>query len=300
MQTVENRFWPRYFSDPTRPIDQAVRKVSPHEAVAFVKGCQRVYSLVNFLNPDVIFIPLRGAMPIDWALRELQELGNGRSPMRIYLPIGTAIDPLTGAEWGPEKLVKREIVSISVNNLRKSHSWIEKPLLLDEVQSGATITNVTHNLVRALMRNDPRENVSPLTNRLYLVAIQDSRNGWPTHQKAKGYKSIVGNSKINISAYTEEIPLFTVDRQVFLDRLLGPEGETKNHLIAPMIMPNLEAEKLIRAMVRVVNKPLLFEKELEGILITDDYSGRNLSERVDDQSVFYWFKEMAKISASKS
>lgn len=292
----ESTFWGNYSSNFARPVDHAVRKISPVEVVGFVRGARSVFNIVEGLNPDVIFLPERGANPVDWALQRFSELYRGSDRMKVYLPIGTCVDPQTGQEWGPEKLLKRQVVKRLVEDLRERVGWLNRPLLIDEVQSGATLTNVAHSLVEVLTGKDPSESGESITDRLFVIAIQDSRNGWLTHKKAKGYRSISHNEKANIQAFIEELPLFTVDRQIFLNHLLSPMGVTPDHLRLPMVMQNIAAQKLIKSLVTVVTHPDTLETNLDQYLVRDEYSGRDLQERVDDASIADWYKEIAKIS----
>ena len=135
MQRAESAFWTSQNSSYVRPVDVAVRKISSFEAVGFVRGVRSVFNVIEAADPDIIFLPERGAGPIDWALQRFGEIYRGKERFKVFLPIGTCVDPFTCAEWGPGKRDKSEIVGKIVGNLRETRDWLSKPLLIDEVQS---------------------------------------------------------------------------------------------------------------------------------------------------------------------
>src|SRR3989338_827353 len=298
MQRAESAFWTSQNSSYVRPVDVAVRKISSFEAVGFVRGVRSVFNVIEAADPDIIFLPERGAGPIDWALQRFGEIYRGKERFKVFLPIGTCVDPFTCAEWGPGKRDKSEIVGKIVGNLRETRDWLSKPLLIDEVQSGATITKVTHDLVRALIGLYSGGSVQPITDKLQVVAVQDNRNGWLAQKKAKGYTSIVDNSKAYIQGFITEMPLFTVDRQIFLNYLLAPKDSTRKQVVLPMVMQNTEAQEFIRNLVTVVTDPMRMDDYADELLQKDRYSEMMLHERVDDGSIIAWYRQLAKAASS--
>ncbi len=226
-------------------VKNVIRKITPSEAVGFVVGCLGVFQLVEKINPDVVFIPERGAGPVDWALQQFEDSYSGVSRYKVYLPIGTCIDPDTSEEWGPTRDAKRTMVGETVENLYDRGRGPRKPLLIDEVQSGATLTYVTHNLNRAIAEHSV--GVGIIEN-LHVIAVQDTRNSWLSRKHAKGYRSIVESRRKGVKAYVVEMPLFTTDRQVLLNRLFNSPDEYR----LPMVEHNIDAQKFIRGLVLTV------------------------------------------------
>ncbi len=218
-------------------VKTATQRITPEEAVGFVMGCQEIYRMINEIDPDVMFFPERGASPIDWSLQQFGELYPDKIRHCVYLPIGTCIDPRTSSEWGPSKPTKLSIVHDAVENLHRSGVSVKKPLLIDEVQSGATITNVVRNLGDVMDGGD-----------LFVIAVQDTRNSWLSRKHAKGYKKIIESKREGVVARVVEMPLFTVDRQTFLNRLFN----SSNGYHWPMVEQNIEAQLFIKGLVLIV------------------------------------------------
>lgn len=245
-------FWANALNPYIRPVDYAVKNIPALEAFGFVKGCMRVNDLVRMIDPDIVFVAERGAGPIFWAADRIAELRSDeawKNLPRIYLPIGSGNDDRDFDAWGPRRDVKTEIIKKAVQKVYRDFSEdgevpFKRALIIDEVQNGGTITCLTKDLKNVALGMDPRINDKPIATELHVIAMEDTRFKLPDGQKARGYKAIVGNSRADIYGLVVRLPLFTVDRQIFLDHLLGSREASETHNIPTMVVPNLRAQRL--------------------------------------------------------
>lgn len=251
--------WDRYFSE-QRPVKVAVSKVEPKEAAAFIRGCREIYNLTVDIDPDVIFFPERGAGPITWTLDVFGDF-DGRKLPKVSLLLGTHIEVETGKEGGITKGEKRLVIEDGLRRASELYGSIRKPLLIDEAQSGATLRTAAHFLYSHL-RNQG------ITELLYVIAAQDTRNGWLTHKKAHGFSTIVSNNRPHIKADVVEMPLFSTDRQVFLNHIsYSLNEEPARRPMRQKLIYNLEAIQFISSLASALVKPQDFD---EAIFFAED------------------------------
>ncbi|MBI2018695.1 hypothetical protein HYS96_03210 [Candidatus Daviesbacteria bacterium] len=249
--SLEEKLIPRY-----RPIDMAVRRIPPKEAAGFIRGCGTIYVLTANFNPDVIFIPERGAGPIGWAL---ETLGNfyGRRLYQVSLPLGTHIEVETGIEARLTKVEKKLVAEWGVERALGACGSSQRFMLIDEAQSGATITTAAHRLSSCLQRMEVPEP-------LYVIAAQDSRNGWSDRKKAHGFKTLIRNNCPYVRAEIVKMPLFSTDRQVFLNHILySVSDEPLKRPLRQKITCNMAAIRFITNLTLAMVKPQDFGEALK-------------------------------------
>lgn len=261
-------YWEYYNALKIRPIDVVVNganreknALTPDVLADFVFGCRTIYAAVDQYNPDMVFLPQRGASPIGWALEVFEDRNGGRYP-KTFLRIGTHINveenKLVGYPW----FTKQQIVEADVQNLiERRHEQnffegkpydpqvIKRPLLIDEVQSGSTISEANGYLKEALAKNGQKSDVA-------VICAQDSR---VNRQKTQDYIDLVTDPANQRTTTVVNVPLFYVDRPELLDYLLQPSVEDTNvHPNAPMLQQikhNVEAKHLVKNLVKAILEP---------------------------------------------
>lgn len=238
-----------------RPIDVVIQRVQPMEAMQFVKGCQTIFDYVVQINPDVIFFPERGAGPINWTLDSLGSL-YGKKYIGLPLPLGTHIEIETGKESGLSKGEKRMVVEDGIKRTMELHGPIRRPLLIDEAQSGSTILTAAHFLYNRLQ-------ITGMSEKLYVIVAQDSRNGWLTNKRAHGFRTLVSNRRPHIQAEIVELPLLYTDRQIFLNHILySIDEDPLQRPLRQKIVQNTDAMELVSNLALATVSPKDFERAL--------------------------------------
>jgi hypothetical protein len=248
---VENptSFWvnPSQIRPIDRIINSAIQERNPNtpQAVSdFVFGCETIFHMVQQIEPDLIILPLRGAAPMGWALEEFEQLEGCTYP-KVYPRIGDHINVLSGKQRGYPRSVKQEIVKV---DLPQATIGVQKPLLIDEVQAGSTITEIAHFLSPAL--KDVFD-----CDTLYVIGAQDSRV--MQRKKTEGYQRLVANVDAQFVTSTVDLPLFYVDRNELLDYLLEFEGVSPAGVPTIQVMHNIEAKALFKNITYGVLHPEL-------------------------------------------
>lgn len=234
MSLLETGFWPGYESNLPRPLETAVSKTSPEMAVEFIRGGVEIYSAVALVNPDVLFLPERGAGPFSWMIEFLEDR-EGRAFYKVPLMIGTQTEVVSSESHGQTKPVKRMNVKRGLEVARDQLGSIKKPMLIDEVHFGGTIkiaANYLHLGLKEMGIEAP----------IYLVAAQNTTNS-ENRKKVKGYKTLISNTKPGIRAAVVDIPLIFMDNQIFLNHELVDNAD---NLPMPMLFHNTDAEEFVK------------------------------------------------------
>lgn len=292
-------FWPNNLDPYVRPIDYAVKSISPGDAYGFVRGCLRITDFTRMIDPSIAFVAERGGGPIFWAADRAAELKGNQEWLalpRVYLPIGSGYDDQDFSEWGPQRHTKTKIIKNAVNRIaedlaREGKPIYERALIIDEVQNGGTITCLTKDLKNIALGMDPRINDKPIAKQLHVIAMEDTRFKLPDRQKARGYKAIVGNSRNDIFGTVIRLPLFTVDRQIFLNHLMGSNAAADSLGVPAMMVPNLKAQRFIESLVDVVFDPSSLSRDPEKFLRVNGNSD-DVEGRVSDREILDWYKEI--------
>jgi hypothetical protein len=235
-----------------RPIDRIINSAiqernpnTPQAVSDFVFGCETIFHIVQQIEPDLIILPLRGAAPMGWALEEFEQL-EGRAYLKVYPRIGDHINVLSGKQRGYPRSVKQEIAKV---DLPQVTIGVQKPLLIDEVQAGSTITEIAHFLSPAL------KDVFGC-DILYVIGAQDSRV--MQRRKTDGYQRLVANVDAQFVTSTVDLPLFYIDRNELLDYILEFEGVSTANIPMIQVVHNIEAEDLFKNITYgVINPELL-------------------------------------------
>ena len=252
--------WERVLDTSHHALDQFVyRSVTPSETVAFVTGIEALYTVVFHIHhagPDLLVLPLRGASPICAALSVFEE-EYGTPMRRLYLPIGTHADPDTGGLSGYSQFIKGEIIDQKVRQLAAEGVTVNRPMLIDEVQSGATCSVASKLVDQAL-----REYFG--TAGLDVVAAHDQRKN--TRSTVPAYREFQANHHPRIRLHEVLLPLVTVDNVRLMDFVVRPAAGTLEpggieHLRLVHIT-NEQGREGIRTIVAAVKHPELLGEVL--------------------------------------
>ena len=228
-----------------------IKMVPPHEIYAFVKGCSAIYEFMQEIHTDVVFYPLRGAMPIAWTIRSLAQNTAGHEMNEIHLPLGTHLKIPEGGFSGLKGNQKRTAIRLAVQRLRESNQTPQNPTLIDEAQSGSTISQAAIHLRQALDDFFPG---SPL----HVIVAQDDRKHIINRRKRTSYRILVSNEHPSIHAAVIPLPLFIVDRESLLDTLLLPTDAPKEQQATLIhIMHNTVARESFDIIATLVTNPRL-------------------------------------------
>lgn len=246
-------YWNSYDNPKPRPIDVITDTVSPQQMNEFLSGCEAISILTDRARPDVIFVPERGASPIIWAVDEFLQ-SDGKSYPLSFLPIGTNTDSVTGRLGGYRPTAKKEMIDLEIDRFKTAQGIdaIRSALLIDEVQSGSTISTASKYIAQAL----------PET-KFYVIAVQDDRKNVLHKAKVPAFKMLATNEKFGVQTSVVPVPMFNIDKVGFLNTLLRPsDASEENQSQMLMTMHNVDSEKTIRALALAVKYPKLLSNAL--------------------------------------
>ena len=267
-------YWSNFDNPRPRPIDTVVDKVPPQQMAHFMKGAQALSLLVERDQPDAIFVPQRGAGPIVWAVDGFLRAKDIEYP-KIYLPIGTNTDPLTAKQEGYNSTTKKRMISTEIERFTQASGHdIKSATLIDEVQSGATISIAARYVAEALPNS-----------RFHVIAVQDNRTNVLHRAKTYAYTTLASNERAGIQTSVVPIPLFTVDRSGLMDTIFrpsdAPESQQPEML---MIMHNTDAEAMMKTLALASLRPDLLVKCIEKIKSSGTDNVGDLPEK--DQEIY--------------
>lgn len=310
-------FWEMYNNSSIRPIDRVINAAhqernpnTPETITDFILGCRTIYSMIQQIEPDLVILPLRGAIPMGWVIEEFERL-NEKHYSKVYPRVGDHINVLDGKQGGYPLQAKQDIVKADLSNVI---GVVKRPLLIDEVQAGSTLTEVAN-----LISQELKDRFACKT--LYVIGAQDSRV--IQRKKTEDYLQLVGNLRPQFVTSTVNLPLFYIDRNEFLDFILEPAGKDLSN--APMMlhtMHNSEAEELFKNLTFGVLYPDILLKVISNIRAgrgvepnggdADDISSRlskwinGLIKPKDDYylkapnaAILSWLEELGKLNLQK-
>jgi hypothetical protein len=289
-----------------RPIDRIINSAiqernpnTPQAVSDFVFGCETIFHMVQQIEPDLIILPLRGAAPIGWTLEEFEQL-EGREYPKVYPRIGDHINVLSSKQRGYPRSIKQEIAKVDLSH---ATARVQRPLLVDEVQAGSTLTEIAHFLSSVL--KDVFD-----CDKLYIIGAQDSRV--MQRKKTDGYQKLVANVDAQFVTSTVDLPLFYVDRNELLDYLLEFEGVSPANIPTIQVMHNTEAEALFKNITFGVLHPELLLNAANGVREGDVQRDR-LSQwisglvvpgdeyylKAENGRILDWLQELGKINLQR-
>lgn len=233
-------------------LEVMARRASPREAVAFAKaaGVVRTALAQHAGVGALTIVPLRGAMPVVWAVEGLRRFENGSGASYLEVPIGVQRRDLgVGAfiERSPRPEQKRAILDHLVSKWLASHPR-QAPshlrlVLLDEVQHGGTIMTATRAL-RSIIKS------RGLHEKLTVISALDSRRGAQGEGKTAAFRELTANRLPNTTPITVPMPMFAIDVQPLLDRVeLTGDGRDLSGMEQRLrTIRNAEAERLFRVL----------------------------------------------------
>jgi len=285
-QERSESFWSHYNRLP-HPVVRLVRDVPVHEVVEFARGVGAITHLVAQRRNDVIFIPERGAGPISWAMQQWNEF-DGSETHFSYLPIGTHTTVTDYKQGGYSHTTKKYIIELEVRRQLELRGAINRPLLIDEVQTGGTLFSAAKNLQEVLKRLQA-------SDVLDVVAIQDNREHSLYREKVPGFIRMVTHEDARFQAATVPLPLFFLDKQSMLNHILEPndiEDESRK-LSLLRIVHNAEAVQLIKDLVLCVKQPELLKRAIDQVMIVGNISLDDVPS-VDNQRYVSRLKDLVE------
>lgn len=306
-----DNFWSWYNNITEQPIDTIVlgakkdrNPITPDLVWDYYEGVGRIFEIVNVSKPDIVFFPLRGASPLKWCLDEMGDIRMSKTPLFIELRLGHTNVVESSQEFGT-KNSKRAIIQWDLDNSPLKPDVEQKVMLIDEVQSGSTLTAATMALLEELVERG-------ITDTIEIVAAEDSR---VDRQPARSYIELKNNSCVNLTSVA--LPLFHIDREELLDFQLattpghGQSTSREHMLVRSHIMRNTEAERMYRILCQAYLHPYTLHNSLENgavgeypnkidiwlrEILTNPQVGERRAERND---ILSWLSEFARICISK-
>lgn len=283
METKGTPIWSFMDANAIRPLDVFVG-MQAQEVGSFIKGSQVIAAKVQHIQPDAIFIPERGARPFEWMIEAM------RSPDSpafnyLHLPIGTHADVDTSKLEGVKPHFKYEAIKGVVEHaIRDRGITFSRPLIIDEVQKGTTLSAATRYLLD-IFKEKGIESV------LHVIAAQDNRDGSLHFEKNEHYKDLLTNSNPQCEVSVITLPLVTTDRRSLLNTIIPPtEMRTRDN--APKMMMtvhNVDAQHTLEKLLWVANNSLethrILEKIKAGDLQTEDLTD-------EGAKIFAWIQEV--------
>ena len=206
-------------------------EVKLDEVHDFIYGCKEIQAKLNGVRADTVFFPERGAAPISWVLDELY---NGAPYLSVHLPIGTGVERTNNRWAGFTDNEKEVIVGVEVKKLLESGHVVNKPALIDEVQTGGTMSFIAPTLFSALASTF-------LCDTLNVIAAKDDRNR-KQPIRAKKLKQMMAQRFPHLPTSLTLLSLFYIDRVNMLNIIV------KDDLT---VVPNQRAESIFRLLSHV-------------------------------------------------
>ncbi len=215
--------------------------VTPRDALAFAMGSSVVRGSMHRYADSLLITPERGALPIFWC-------AEGDTDIEGPMPRVSHTSPLIGSfqytrsdgaaamgTLNPEQ--KRQSVNDTLDKYSGSSSFV----ILDEVQKGGTMAELTP-IVRKRGAG------------LAIIAAQDSRTRVSREHKNKYYTQLASNSIGGVSVSVVPMPLIATDRSLLLNQLYLNGNETNLRDAKPDIIlnENTDAQTIFRQLGTLV------------------------------------------------
>jgi len=276
MPTKES-YWERQEGHNPNVLEILIHNIKPDHVYGFVKGCEAILSILEEFHTDTVIYPERGAIPISWVVSEL----SNTTPFEfdeIHLPIGTHQNINKPKYSGLNGNQKKIIIDKAIEQIISRFGLNIKLAIVDEVQSGSTLSQASHHILNSLRSFNSSIN-------MLVIAAQDNREGVIHRNKTQGFRIISANERSGITAAVIPMPLFTVDRDALLNDILFPsDAPEKVRLHAMKICHNTDSEYLFRLMTDFIQHP---EKILMLIhLLEDNFTHMPCDGNLKNQCLF--------------
>ena len=265
-------YWESSISTPSPLESLAQREIPVEDVKDFVLGCQKIFKLVQEIQPSVIFYPERGGGILSWVMNAMAGMDGIQLPPQEYLLSGNYTNALTGKLLSPTDNMKRHIVARGVREfLQKrdvSKGNIRNPVVIDEKTGGRSSKFVASQVKIALEKNNPQG----FLGKIHLVVLEYSP---PKIDHFAGLSD--STAKTNFFFFFEPhivaAPNPFVDQKQFLDTIFASDDletrtgdqnipnakkkEFQEKVVSQelMHMHNTESEQLIKAITSFVLKP---------------------------------------------
>lgn len=214
----DRKFWHAYSDKKRRPIDELVNH-SPSQTADLMRGTLVIFDAANNLDPDLVIFPYRGSAPIAWSLDAWANCFGRERFTGLNIPIGTTTEYQSGVFEGPGPGEKWKIIARELEVFSKISGVeeVKKPLLIDEVHSGGTLSQAAMVLDKVLRANFG-------SSGLDVIAAQDNRPQVIARKKnAKFIEMATNVYSPTIRTQTVLMPLVYVDCVDLLPTILRPD-----------------------------------------------------------------------------
>jgi len=214
-------------SDLIRALEVLARRASPREIIEFAEASSAIRAAVirHASRSTAVVTPLRGAMPVVWALEGLADYEAPTGATFLEIPIGVQRRLVGGRlhDRSPRPSQKRLILDRYIADWQAATGlppYECSVVLLDEAQHGGTISTATRAL-RAIITG------LGLNNDLVVIAALDSRRGADSEPKTAQFQALMANEVPDTLGITVRLPMFAIDVQPLLDQVVL-EGDGAN------------------------------------------------------------------------
>lgn len=244
------------------PLDMLMNpeRTSPEEVQGFMDSSCVMRDLVESSDATHLLLPLRGAMPMAWAMEGVDGLEPNptRRIQRLEIPLGTFLHLDQHGKLRPNSPNRPQKAHMISSRLQRSRVDEGSHLVvLDEVQGGGTIIPVIRTIMNA--RNEGMG-----IGRVSLFAAQDSRVRGGNRRTTGQYRKMVAQRVGDLTTTVVNTPLICMDRDMLLDsvqytREYDPNMPTDYKDFS--IYRNVEAESLLRFLGSLARNPDLAHDE---------------------------------------
>lgn len=269
---------------------EALQNWTPEADVQrFLDGAIVLRQLVKNAELTDILYPLRGAMPLAWALEgETLFEGLPHTARRHELPLGTFSYVSTGGQIRHSSLhrpQKYEIIDKALAGIAAGDINIG---VVDEVQGGGTIIPLIH----GVMQSTRNYGIKP---KVKLFPAEDDRSAAINRTKTLGYMKMVHQEVLGLSTTVVRMPLVFCDRSMLLDEIIQNQRADADGY-EYQLKRNTAAEKLFRFLGSAARNPDIAydEKAVDALLSTQSVTDSRAIETAPT-----WIKRVVHRQSSK-
>ncbi len=219
---------------------EALQHETPEGHVqGFLDGATVLRSLIENADLTDVMYPLRGAMPLSWALEGDNSLeavpSYGRRhevPLGVFTEYDNNGQGRRSSPNSPQKyeIIENTLVRVIDNDMRLG--------IIDEVQGGGTVIPLVSGVIQSLRRHNSQSLVK-------LFPAEDTRSVSINRRKTSGYRRMVSQQIMGLSTTVVRMPLVFCDRDVLLDEVIRTKSSIGGGYDYA-VQRNVAAEKLFR------------------------------------------------------